>query len=85
MDLGERQAIALAERVKADLLLIDDIAGRVEAHRRHIRVTGTLGVLRVAAENGPIDVPEVLRRLRSTTFYLDEAVIESAFRKWLDE
>lgn len=45
LDLGERQAIALAQRVKADLLLMDDMAGRAEAHRRHLRVTGTLGVL----------------------------------------
>jgi predicted nucleic acid-binding protein len=29
----------------ADLLLIDEAAGRAEAKRRHLRVTGTLGVL----------------------------------------
>ena len=46
LDLGERAAIALAETVHADLLLIDEAAGRAEAKRRHLRVTGTLGVLR---------------------------------------
>ena len=46
LDPGERAAIALAETVHADLLLIDEAAGRAEAKRRHLRVTGTLGVLR---------------------------------------
>ncbi len=42
LDLGERAAIALAETMHADLLLIDEAAGRAEAKRRHLRVTGTL-------------------------------------------
>src|SRR4051812_17433281 len=45
LDLGERAAIALAEVTRADLLLIDDSAGRAEARRRNLRVKGTLGVL----------------------------------------
>jgi len=45
LDLGERAAIALAAAIHADLLLIDE-AGRAEARRRNLRVTGTLGVLR---------------------------------------
>jgi predicted nucleic acid-binding protein len=34
----------------ADLLLIDEAAGREEARRRNLPVTGTLGVLRAVAE-----------------------------------
>ena len=45
LDLGERAAIALAEAIRADLLLIDEAAGRTEAKRRNLRVTGTLFVL----------------------------------------
>ena len=37
LDLGERAAIALAETMHADLLLIDEAAGRAEAKRRHLR------------------------------------------------
>jgi predicted nucleic acid-binding protein len=83
LDAGERAAIALAETMRADLLLIDEAAGRREANRRHIRVTGTLGVLRSAAEKGLIDVPEVLRRLQATNFYVDDELIESEFGRWL--
>jgi predicted nucleic acid-binding protein len=46
LDLGERAAIALAGAILADLLLIDEAAGRAEAKRGNLRVTGTLGVLR---------------------------------------
>ena len=75
LDLGERAAIALAETLHADLLLIDEAAGRAEAKRRHLRVTGTLGVLRAGAEQGLVNVPELLERLNATSFYLDETLL----------
>ena len=83
LDAGERAAIALAERVRADLILIDETEGRAEAVRRNCRVTGTLGVLRAAAEEGLIDVREVVNRLGATNFYADEGLLERLFGKWL--
>jgi predicted nucleic acid-binding protein len=83
LDLGERAAIALAERTGADLLLIDESAGRAEARRRSLLVTGTLGVLRAAAEAGLVDVREVVSRLQATNFYVDEALLRAVFEKWL--
>jgi predicted nucleic acid-binding protein len=85
LDLGEREAIALAHLLGAELLLIDEISGRAEARRRSLRVTGTLGILRIAAEKELIDVPEVMARLRDTSFYVDEDLIRSIFGKWLGE
>lgn len=84
LDLGERAAIALAETVHADLLLIDEAAGRAEARRRHLRVTGTLGVLRTAAEHGLVNVPDLLVRLRCTSFYVDDALVKDVFARWLE-
>ena len=83
LDLGERAAIALAETVHADLLLIDEAAGRAEAKRRHLRVTGTLGVLRAGAEQGLVNVPDLLERLKGTSFYLDETLLSAVFDRWL--
>ena len=83
LDPGERAAIALAETVHADLLLIDEAAGRAEAKRRHLRVTGTLGVLRAGAEQGLVNVPELLERLKATSFYLDETLLSAVFDRWL--
>jgi len=84
LDEGEREAIALARGINADLVLMDDQAGRAEARRWHLRVTGTLGILRVAAERGMIEVGLVLDRLRATSFYLDEGLVQAVFREWLD-
>ena len=84
LDPGERAAIALAETVAADLLLIDEAAGRAEARRRRLRVTGTLGVLRAGAEQGVVNVPDLLERLKRTTFYLDETLVKSVFAPWLE-
>jgi uncharacterized protein len=42
---GEREAITLALEVRADVLLIDERAGRKEAEERNIKVAGTLAVL----------------------------------------
>jgi predicted nucleic acid-binding protein len=83
LDLGERAAIALAEILHADPLLIDEAAGRVEAKRRHLRVTGTLGVLRAGAEQGLVHVPDLVARLPSTSFFVDEALLQAAFEPWL--
>lgn len=83
LDPGERAAIALAETVHADLLLIDEAAGRAEAKRRRLRVTGTLGVLRSGAEQGLVNVPDLLERLKRTSFYLDEALVSAVFAPWL--
>lgn len=85
LDLGERAAIALAETVHADLLLIDEAAGRAEAKRRRLRVTGTLGVLRSGAEHGIVNVPDLLQRLKGTTFYLDETLVRTIFAPWLSK
>jgi predicted nucleic acid-binding protein len=63
LDPGERAAIALAQSEHDALLLIDETAGRIEASRRGIRNTGTLGVLRAAAVRNYVDLPTALTRL----------------------
>lgn len=85
LDLGERAAIALAETTRAQLLLIDESAGRAEARRRSLRVTGTLGVLRTGAEAGLLDVRDVVSRLKETNFYVDDALLRNVFGQWLEE
>ncbi len=83
LDPGERAAIALAERIRADLILIDETEGRAEAVRRSFRVAGTLGILRAAAEEGLIDVREVLNRLGATNFDADQGLLDRLFGKGL--
>jgi predicted nucleic acid-binding protein len=78
---GEQDAIALAEELRADLILMDDEEGRIEAERRAMTVVGTLGVLERAAERGLIDLPTALTRLQATNFYVDDALIREALAR----
>lgn len=83
LDAGERAALALAIEIKADLILIDEAAGRREAKELGMRITGTIGVLRLAAERGLIEVHKMLVGLRGSGFYIDESVLRTAFEPWL--
>ncbi|KAA6463248.1 DUF3368 domain-containing protein [Acidobacteria bacterium AB60] len=67
LDRGEREAIQVAEERGARLLLIDERKGRLEAARRGLSTTGTLGVLLEAGEAGLIDLPHAYRVLIEQT------------------
>jgi predicted nucleic acid-binding protein len=65
LDEGESAAIALAELLHADLLLIDERDGSRVARERGLRVTGTLGFLDLAAERDLVDFAQAIRKLKS--------------------
>jgi predicted nucleic acid-binding protein len=67
---GELAAMALAERLGNQTLLIDDSRGKEEATRRGLPVIGTVGVLYQAATTGMIDFERQLDALVKTNFYL---------------
>ncbi len=76
LDPGKREAIALAETLRADALIIDEKMGRREAERRKLRVIGTVRVLDDAAEAGLVDLPTALPRLQAFGFYLDAKLLQ---------
>jgi len=78
---GEAAAIELALSLHADLPLIDDRAGVSFAKQKGLRVTGTLGVLDLAASRGLIDFKEAIARLRSPSFRLPEAILTALIEK----
>jgi len=71
---GEREAIALALETAADLVVLDDQAGRRLARARGLQVTGTVGVLIEARSRGllPALRPE-LDRLRDAGLWMADA------------
>ena len=77
LDPGERAAIVLAQSEPGALLLIDETAGRIEASRRGIRNTGTLGVLRAAALKDYVDLPTALARLLETNFRVSMQLVSA--------
>jgi predicted nucleic acid-binding protein len=75
LDAGERDAIALAEELSADQLIVDELLGRREAERRSLLVIGTVGVLREAAELGLLDLRGAFERLQQTSFHVSPAIL----------
>jgi predicted nucleic acid-binding protein len=74
---GERETIMLAQETGADLVLIDERAGRREAARRGLSVAGTLAVLDEAAQRGLLDFDFAITRLRQTNFRLSPAILKA--------
>jgi predicted nucleic acid-binding protein len=81
LDPGERAAIALALSLDAGRLLIDEWEGRAEAVRRHLLVTGTLGVMAEAHRVGVLDFEAALARLSQTNFYLSAELVDRIRRR----
>ena len=77
LDLGEAEAIALAEQLRADWLLIDEADGRDEATRRGLRTIGTLGILRDAHRAGLLNFRDEVIRLRQNGFYVGQSLINA--------
>ena len=78
LDPGERAAIQLAQEVPADLVLMDERLGVKLAKLRGFEVTGTLGVLVLAAQKGMLDITVALSRLQGTDFRCTPELFEQA-------
>jgi predicted nucleic acid-binding protein len=76
LDRGEQDAILLAESLKAERLIIDDLDGRREATHRGIPVIGTLGLLAEAARRNLLNLPQALVALQATNFHVSPELIE---------
>ena len=81
IDRGERAAIQLACALRADLVLMDDRKGVLAAERKGLLVTGTLGVLDIAAERGLVDLAETVRELEQTNFRRPLGLLEILLAK----
>ena len=76
-DTGEREALLLAQELRADLVLADDREARAEAARRALNAMGTLRVLELAAERNLVDLPSVLTQLQDARFYMTPEMVEA--------
>jgi predicted nucleic acid-binding protein len=81
LDLGEAEAIALATEVSADVVLIDEHAGRQEALRRGLKVAGTLSLLDEADQAGLVIFDDAVAELRKTSFRVSQAVLSEIRKK----
>ncbi len=79
LHLGESEAIALAIETNADVLIIDEFAGRMVAKNLVNKIIGTVGVLLEAKKSGIINsVKPYLIQLRDTGFRISTELFEFA-------
>ena len=81
LDLGEQEAITLALELKADLILLDDLAARRIATEFQLQIVGLLGILSSAADKGSVDFSATIERLQQTTFRASSKLIQSLLQR----
>lgn len=81
LDPGETEAIQLAVFLHADLLLMDDRRGVMVAKRKGLLVTGTLGLLDLAAERKLINFEQALHLLEETNFRRPQEIVDILLAK----
>jgi len=82
LGLGELEAIALIQTGgPGSVLLIDERAGRQEAARLRIKVTGTLGILQEAARLGLLNLKSAIEDLRVTNFNATDSFLREFIKR----
>jgi predicted nucleic acid-binding protein len=82
LDFGERQALALASEIHADLVLLDDKVARRIAAKESMTVKGTLGIVADAAKANLLDFVATVEQLQHTSMHLDQDVVDEVIRDY---
>ena len=82
LDPGERAALALGLSLHATLILVDDRKAVAVAIQKGFEVTGTLGLLIRAAQDGLLDFPSALERLKATNFHYRQELLTALLAEY---
>lgn len=75
---GETEALQLALERKITTILMDDMDGRIAARRLGLFPVFTVAILELAAEKGLIDLPSIISKLRETSFFISQGILDAA-------
>jgi predicted nucleic acid-binding protein len=77
LDRGEAATIAYAIRSDAELVLLDEREARQAAKRHDLTITGAIGILLRAAEDGDVSLQAELDALREAGFWISDDLYNS--------
>jgi predicted nucleic acid-binding protein len=80
---GECEAISLALELKADVVLLDEAAGRKAAVSLGLNVAGVVGILELAAEANLIDLTVMFKSLKKTDFWVSHRFLDQRLKQFL--
>jgi predicted nucleic acid-binding protein len=79
LDEGEAEVLILAKELNADLIIMDEIMGRRYSKQLGFNLTGTIGILLKAKENGLIEsIKDLLTELAKKGTWLSLKLITKA-------
>lgn len=81
LQLGESAALGLALEIQPDTVLIDEQAARIIAEIQGLRVTGIVGVLERAHQQGMLDLATALPELQATSFHISSKLIQDVLKR----
>ncbi len=82
LDEGEACTIVLAEEINAELVLMDDYWGRKIAEYRNLKVTGTLGIISRAKNEGIINkVKPLIDKLIQSGFWIGDNLYKAVLKQ----
>ena len=77
IDAGEAEALVLALEQTADLVLLDDQEARIKARKLSLPVTGTLGVLLRAKNEGMVSSLKAdIQNLQASGFWISQELVK---------
>jgi predicted nucleic acid-binding protein len=81
IQIGERQAICLAQEIRSDYILLDDHRARRIAKSRGVNIVGTLGILVSADEENLTNLNDAISDLQKTNFRASSELLESLLNR----
>ncbi len=81
LDKGEAEVIVLANEIKADLVIIDEKAGREYAEHFGLKLTGTIGILLKGKQLGLINkIQPLLMTMKENGIWLNPKFINQVIK-----